>query len=188
MRYRCAPADSAIRRKGNAMTISMYQASVPVFQKLLDNLELLLDKAAADATARKIDPSVFLQARLAPDMFAFARQVQIAADFAKGTPARLAGVEVPKYEDNESSFAELKARIKKTQDFIAGFKAAQIDGSETRDVTFKAGPRELQFKGLAYLLNFALPNFYFHYTMAYAILRHNGIALGKTDYVQGRAA
>ena len=170
------------------MAISMYQASVPVFQKLLDNLDLLLEKAAADAAARKIDPAVFLQARLAPDMFALTRQVQIAADFGKGTPARLAGVEVPKYEDTEASFADLRARIKKTQDFIAGFKAAQIDGSEDRDVSFKGGAGEMHFKGLAYLLNFAMPNFYFHYTTAYAILRHNGVVLGKKDFVAGRSA
>jgi hypothetical protein len=164
----------------------MYQASVPVFQKLLGNLDHLCDKAAADATARKIDPSVFLQARLAPDMFQLTRQIQIAADFAKGTPARLAGVEVPKYEDNEASFVDLQARIRKTLDFIGGFKAAQIDGSEDRTINFKAGPRELTFKGIDYLLLFALPNFYFHCTTAYAILRHNGVALGKTDFVQGR--
>jgi hypothetical protein len=120
-------------------------------------------------------------------MFTFTRQVLIAADFAKGTPARLAGVEVPKYEDNEASFADLKARIKKTQDYIAGFKAAQIDGSEDRDVTFKGGAGEMHFKGQAYLLNFAMPNFYFHYTTAYAILRHNGVVLGKKDFVAGRS-
>jgi uncharacterized protein len=170
------------------MTISMYQASIPVFQKLLDNLDLLLDKAAADATARKIDPAVFLQARLAPDMFTLTRQIQIAADFAKGTAARLAGIEVPKWDDNEASIADLKARIKKTQDYVAGFKAAQIDGSEARDVTFKGGAGDMHFKGQDYLLGFAMPNFYFHYTTAYAILRHNGVAVGKKDFVAGRAA
>ena len=170
------------------MTISMYQASIPVFQKLLDNLDLQLDKAAADATARKIDPSVFLQARLAPDMFALTRQIQIAADFAKGTAARLAGLEVPKWDDNEASIADLKARIKKTTDYIAGFKAGQIDGSEGRDVTFKGGGGDMHFKGQDYLLGFAMPNFYFHYTMAYAILRHNGVAVGKKDFVAGRTA
>ena len=170
------------------MTISMYQASVPVFKRILDNLDHIIDKAAADAETRKIDPAVFLQARLAPDMLNFIRQVLIAADFAKGTAARLAGVEVPKYEDNEASFADLKARIKKTQDYIATFKPAQIDGSEERAVTCQAGPRKLDFKGLDYLLGFALPNFYFHYTTAYAILRHNGVNLGKMDYVAGRTA
>jgi hypothetical protein len=168
----------------------MYTASIPVFQKLLDNLDLLLDKAAADATARNIDPSVFLQARLAPDMFTLTRQVQIAADFAKGTAARLAGLEVPKWDDNEVSFADLKARIKKTQDYIAGFKAAQIDGSEAHDISFKSGPQQvsINFTGIGYLLNFAMPNFYFHYTTTYAILRHNGVAVGKKDFVMGRSA
>ncbi len=169
------------------MTISMYQASIPVFQKLLDNLDLVLDKAAADATARKIDPTVFLQARLAPDMFALTRQVQIAVYFAKSTAARLAGIEPPNWDDNkQESFADLKALIKQTQDYIAGFKAAQIDGSEERAISFKIGPNEVNHKGLGYLLSFAMPHFYFHYTTAYAILRHNGVALGKQDYVEGR--
>jgi hypothetical protein len=170
------------------MTISMYRASVPVFQKLLGNLEHLFDKAVADAQARKYDESILLQARLAPDMFPFTRQVQIAADFAKGTPARLAGVEVPRFEDAENTFDELRGRLKKTQDFIVQFKASQIDGSEDRPISFKAGPRELHFKGIDYLLSFAMPNFYFHYTVVYAILRNNGVVLGKTDYVAGAIA
>jgi hypothetical protein len=170
------------------MAISMYQASVPVFSKMLGNLEHLFDKALADAAARKYDPAVLLQARLAPDMFAFTRQVQIACDHAKGAPARLAGVELPKFEDNESSFEQLKARVQKTRDFIAGLTAAQIDGSEERPINIKAGPRELSFTGQNYLLMYALPNFYFHYTTAYAILRHNGVPVGKTDYVAGRIA
>lgn len=170
------------------MTISMYRASVPVFQKLLGNLEQLFDKAVADTKARKYDESVLLQARLAPDMFPLTRQVQIAADFAKGTPARLAGVEAPRFEDAESTFDELRGRVKKTQDYLVQFKTSQIDGSEERPISFKAGPRELHFKGIDYLLGFALPNFYFHYTMVYAILRHNGVALGKADYVSGGAA
>lgn len=169
------------------MTISMYSASVPIFSKMLDNLDHQIDKAVADAAERKIDPQVFVTARLAPDMFAFARQVQIAADFAKGTTARLAGLEPPKYEDNEASLADLKARIGKTRDFLATFKPEQLVGSEERTIRFKAGQRELEFKGLDYLLTFALPNFYFHLTTAYNILRHNGVKLGKTDYVQGRA-
>jgi uncharacterized protein len=170
------------------MAISMYQASVPVFQKMLGNLDHLFDKALADAAARKYDPSVLLQSRLAPDMFPLIRQVHIAADFAKGTSARLAGVEVPKYADDETSFEQLKARLKKTQEFIAGFQPAQIDGSEGRAIVFKAGPRELNFTGQDYLLMYALPNFYFHYTTAYAILRHNGVQIGKTDFVAGRIA
>lgn len=170
------------------MTISMYQVSVPVFQKLLGNLDYILDKAVDDATARKIDPSVFLQARLAPDMFHLTRQVQIATDMAKGACARLAGVEVPKFEDNEASFADLKARLKKTVDFIGSLKASLIDGSEERAITLKFGKNEMHFKGQDYLLGFALPNFYFHYTTCYAILRHNGVHVGKTDYVAGRSA
>jgi hypothetical protein len=165
------------------MTISMYQASAPVFDKMLANLSAILGKAASWAETRKIEPTVLLNARLAPDMFALTRQVQIACDFAKGTCARLAGVEPPKFEDNEASTEELQARIAKTRQFMATIKAAQIDGSEGRDVKFKAGPRELEFKGLPYLTGFALPNFYFHYTMAYAILRHNGLDLTKPDYI-----
>jgi uncharacterized protein len=170
------------------MAISMYQASVPVFQKMLGNLDHLFDKALADAAARKYDPSVLLQARLAPDMFTFTRQVQIAADHAKGAPSRLAGVDVPRYEDTETSFEQLKARLQKTRDYLGSLQAAQIDGSEDRVITLKSGPRELSFTGLNYLLMYALPNFYFHYTTAYAILRHNGVPVGKTDYVAGRIA
>jgi uncharacterized protein len=165
------------------MSISMYQASVPVFQRQLGNLDLILDKAAAWAESRKIDGSVLVSARLAPDMFTLARQVQIATDHAKGAPARLAAVAPPKFEDNEASFADLKARIAKTLSFIGSLSAAQIDGSEDRDITLSAGPRELHFKGLAYLVGFAMPNFYFHYSMTYAILRHNGVDVGKTDFL-----
>ena len=165
------------------MTISMYAASVPVFKHILTSLSEILDKAAAHAGAKKIEPDALLQARLFPDMFTLRRQVLIACDFAKGTSARLAGVEVPKYDDNEASFAELKARIAKTLAFIETLSAAQIDGSEDRDITVQAGPNTLQFKGLPYLLHYALPNFYFHVVTAYAILRHNGLELGKRDFV-----
>lgn len=165
------------------MTMSMYQASAPVFDKMLGNLSAILGKAASWAEARKIEPTVLLNARLAPDMFALTRQVQIACDFGKGTCARLAGLEPPKYEDNETSFAELQARVAKTRQYVGTIKAAQVDGSEDRHIKFKAGPRELEFKGQAYLTGFALPNFFFHYTMVYAILRHNGLDLGKSDYV-----
>jgi hypothetical protein len=165
------------------MTISMYQASAPVFDRMLGNLAGILTKAAAWAEARKIDPAVLLNARLAPDMFALTRQVQIACDFAKGTCARLAGLEPPKYEDSESSLAELQARIARTRQFVATFKAAQIDGSEEKTIQLKAGGRDLEFTGLNYLTGFAIPNFYFHYTMAYAILRHNGLELAKRDFV-----
>jgi uncharacterized protein len=165
------------------MTISMYQASAPVFDKMLGNLSAILGKAASWAEARKIEPTVLLNARLAPDMFALTRQVQIACDFGKGTCARLAGLEPPKYEDNEASFADLQARVAKTRQYIGTIQAAQIDGSEDRHVKFQAGPRTFEFKGQAYLTGFALPNFFFHYTTTYAILRHNGLDLSKGDYI-----
>jgi hypothetical protein len=161
----------------------MYQASVPVFQRTLGALDKILDKAAAYAAERKIDPATLLGARLYPDMFPLSRQVQIATDHAKGASARLAGAPVPSFEDNEKTFAELKARIGKTLDFIGTFKPAQIDGSEGRDISLKAGPRELTFKGQDYLLFFALPNFYFHATTAFGILRHNGASIGKLDFL-----
>ena len=165
------------------MAISMYQASAPAFDKMLGNLGAILGKAATWAEGRKIDPAVLLGARLAPDMFPLTRQVQIACDFAKGTCARLAGVEPPKYDDNEASFADLQGRIARTRQYVATFKAPQIDGSEERPIKFKAGSRELDFKGQAYLTGFALTNFFFHYTMAYAILRHNGLELSKPDFI-----
>jgi len=165
------------------MTLSMYQASVPVFQRTLKALDAVLDKAEADAAARKIDPAVLVAARLAPDMFPLSRQIQITTDHAKGCTARLAGLTVPSYEDSEKTFAELKARIAKTLDFIGGVKPEQIDGSEARDIAMKAGPRELKFKGQDYLVFFALPNFYFHAATAYDILRHNGVPLGKLDFL-----
>ncbi len=168
------------------MAISMYQASVPVFQRMLANLEFILEKAEASALARKFDPQVLLRARLAPDMFDLTRQVQVASDHAKGAPARLAGVEPPPFEDKEATFAELVARIEKTQAYLASFEPAQIDGSEQRVVRMKAGQREFEFEGQDYLLNFALPNFYFHTTTAYAILRHNGVEIGKAAYLTGR--
>ena len=165
------------------MAISMYQASVPVFQKMLKNLDGILDKGVAFAEGRKIEPQVLLTARLAPDMYHFTRQVQIATDHAKGGPARLAGLEPPKFEDNEASFGDLKARVAKVQAFLTALKPAQIDGSEERKIVLKFGPREFEFVGLPYLTMFVLPNFYFHYTTAYAILRHNGVDVGKRDFV-----
>jgi len=161
----------------------MYQASIPVFIRALGNLSAILDKAAAQAEARKIDPPVFINARLAPDMFPLSRQVQSASDSAKGCAARLAGVEVPRYEDIETTFTELRARIAKTVAFMQGVKPAQIDGSEDRTITLKLRGREVNFSGRDYLLNFVLPNFFFHATTAYAILRHNGLEIGKTDYL-----
>jgi hypothetical protein len=165
------------------MTISMYSASVPIFIRTLDNLGGILKKAQAHAETKKIKPEVLLNARLFPDMFALTRQVQIASDFAKGTAARLAGIEPPAYEDTESSFAELIARVQKTVDFLKTLKADQIDGSENRDIVLKMHTGELKFKGEAYLTQFSLPNFYFHATTAYAILRHNGIEIGKMDFM-----
>jgi hypothetical protein len=165
------------------MAITMYQASVPVFQKMLGNLGGILAKAAAYADSRKIDPAVLLSTRLFPDMFPLVRQVQIAADFAKGTCARLAGVEVPSFPDTETSFAELQERLAKTQAFLATLTPAQIDGSEERAITIKGHSFELSFIGQGYLTDFALPNFYFHMTAAYAILRTCGLELGKQDFI-----
>lgn len=165
------------------MSLSLYQASVPVFVRMFGNLSAILDKAAAYAEARKIDPAVLLNARLAPDMHPLTRQIQIASDAAKGCAARLAGVEVPSFADSESSFAELQARIAKTLAFINGLAPAQIDSGEGREVVLKVPGAELKFKGEDYLLHFVLPNFYFHITTAYAILRHNGLDIGKMDYL-----
>ena len=167
------------------MTVSMYQASIPALVRGLNNLSAILGKAAADAAARNIAPEVLLNARLAPDMFALTRQVQIASDSAKGCVARLAGVEVPSYADDEASFADLQQRIAKTVAYVQSFDAARLDGSEAREVVLKVRGDEIRFSGQNYLLGFVLPNFYFHITAAYAILRHNGVALGKMDYLGG---
>jgi hypothetical protein len=150
---------------------------------MLGSLAAILDKAEAYAAERKIDPAVLLGWRLAPDMFALARQVQIATDHAKGCCARLAGAEVPKYADDETTFADLRARIARTIDFVGSFEPSDIDGSEDRGITITAGGRELRFKGQQYLVNFVLPNFYFHVTTAYNILRHCGLPIGKRDFM-----
>lgn len=165
------------------MNISMYQASAPRFANILTNLSAILDKAQAHTEARKIDPAVLMSCRLFPDMFPLTRQVQIASDTAKGAVARLAGAEIPKYEDTEQTFVELKARIAKTIEFVRSFKPAQLDGSEDREIVLKLGGREVKFTGIQYLLGHATPNFYFHVTTAYDILRHNGVELGKRDYI-----
>ncbi len=165
------------------MSLSMYQVSMPVFISKLNNLSKLLKKAEEHALAKKIDADVFINARLAPDMFPLSRQIQIAADGVKGCAARLAGVEVPSFPDTEKTFAELQARIAKTIDFLKTFSPKQIDGSEERKVTLKLRGQETSFLGQPYLLNFVLPNFYFHISMAYAILRHNGVDIGKMDYL-----
>jgi hypothetical protein len=161
----------------------MYQASVPRLANILKNLSAILDKAQAHAEARKIDPVVLTNSRLYPDMLPMKRQVQIACDSAKGVVARLAGAEPPKHEDTEETFAELKARIAKTIDFIQTFKPAQIDGSEDKAIHLKLGQRDVDFKGMQYLLGHALPNFYFHVVTAYDILRHDGVEIGKRDYL-----
>jgi len=166
------------------MAISMYAASIPVFRQLLGSLNELLNKTEAHVQAKKIDPNALLQARLFPDMFPLSRQVQIACDFAKGTAARLAGIDMPSYEDNEQSCADLQARITKTLAFIESIRPEQIDGSEDREiVVFPGTPREMKFAGQTYLLHFALPNFHFHVTTVYALLRHNGLEIGKRDYM-----
>ena len=162
---------------------SMHALSVPIFVRMLGNLSSILDKAAAHAETRKIDPSVLLSSRLYPDMFPLIRQIQLSSDFAKGSVARLAGQEPPKYEDTESTIAELKARIAKTIAFVQGFKPEQLAGSEDRDIQLKLRDQTLTFKGLPYLLTMAMPNFYFHVTTAYDILRHNGVELGKRDFL-----
>lgn len=165
------------------MPLSMYQASIPVFTAKLNNLSAILKKAETHAQARKIEPEVFINSRLAPDMFPLSRQIQIATDGVKGCAARLAGVEIPSYPDTEKTFPELQARIAKTIEFLNSFSAKQIDGSEERKVTLKLRGQETTFLGQPYLLNFVIPNFYFHISMAYAILRHNGVEIGKMDYL-----
>jgi hypothetical protein len=165
------------------MSLSMYQASVPVFARGLTNLKNVLVKGQAHAAAKKIDEAVFLNARLFPDMLAFARQIHIATDFARGTVARLSGVEPPKWEDNETTFAQLIARIDNAIVAVNSFTAAQIDGSETRPVTRPVRGEPKVFTGVNYLLQYSMPNFYFHCTTAYAILRSNGVEVGKGDFI-----
>ncbi|NOT12866.1 MAG: DUF1993 domain-containing protein [Methylococcaceae bacterium] len=165
------------------MSIDMYQASIPVFIKMLGNLSAILDKAAIHAKTKDIDPSALINYCLAPDMYPLSKQVQIATDMAKGCAARLAGLEVPSYDDNETTFADLQARIAKTVAFIQTVTPEQINGKENIAISFKIRGTEKSFIGLPYLLNFALPNFYFHITTTYAIFRHNGVELGKLDYL-----
>ena len=165
------------------MTISMHQASVPVFIRMLNNLAAILEKAAAHAEAKKIAPTVLLNSRLYPDMFPLSRQIQIASDTAKGGAARLAGMEPPKYEDNETTFPELIERLCKTISYLNTLKPEQIDGSEKKKVTLKVRDEMLTFEGLTFLLNRVLPNLYFHISTAYAILRHSGVEIGKKDYL-----
>ena len=165
------------------MSSNLYQASVPVFKQMLLALSDVLSKAEAHAEARKVEPAVLLQIRLALDMFPLVRQVQIACDSAKGAVARLAGVEIPKHEDTEKTFDDLKARIAKTLAFIATVKPAQIDGTEDKAIVTKRGDKETHYKGLQFLLGHAVPNFYFHVTTTYNMLRHNGVEIGKKDFL-----
>lgn len=165
------------------MTISLYQAAVPPVLQVLNSLLNILGKASAHCQARKIEPSVLLGSRLFPDMFPLVRQVQIATDQAKGMAARLAGIEVPSYPDDEANFEGLQVRIASTIAFIKSINKEQIDGTEDKDIHFKIGGMELKFKGQQYLLHFVFPNFYFHATTTYNILRHNGVELSKRDFL-----
>lgn len=165
------------------MTISMYQASVPRFVNILGNLSNILDKAQAHVDAKKLDPATLTTYRLFPDMLPMTTQVLIACDAAKAVVARLAGVEIPVYEDTEKTLADLKARIAKTVAFIQTVTPGQIDGTEDREIVIKRGDKETRYKGMQFLLGHALPNFYFHVATTYNILRHNGIELGKRDYL-----
>lgn len=166
-----------------SMTISMYQASVPVVIRTLNNLVGILEKGAKYAESKKIDPSVLVNSRLFPDMFPLSRQVQIASDIAKRGVAQLAGMEAPKFEDNETTFAELIDRIQKTLSYLDTFKPEQVDGSEERTITLQMPNNTLSFQGMPFLLYFVLPNVYFHVTTSYDILRHCGVELGKLDYL-----
>ena len=166
------------------MTSAIYTASIPVFKQMLGGLREVLAKADAHASAKNIDPNALLQARLFPDMFPLLRQVQVATDFAKSVSARLAGVEVPKGEDTEQSFADLQSRIASVLAFIGGLDIARFDDAATREIITQAGtPKEKRFSGESYIFNYGLPHFFFHTTTAYAILRHNGVEVGKKDYI-----
>jgi hypothetical protein len=166
------------------MTSSIYTTSIPVFKQMLGGLKEVLRKAEAHAIDKKLDPNALLQARLFPDMFNLLRQVQVASDFAKSVSARLAGVDVPKMEDNEQTFADLGTRIGTVLAFIGGRDVGKFDDAATREIITQAGtPKEKRFTGQSYLLNYGLPHFFFHATAAYAILRHNGVEVGKKDYL-----
>jgi len=165
------------------MSISLYDVSIPIFTLTLNNLSAILDKAESHGEAKKVDPKVIPQARLIVDMLPLTSQIQIACDTAKGAAARLAGVQVPKHEDTEATLAELKTRVAKTLDFIKTIRPEQLQGAETREIVLQFPQSTLKFNGLNYLTNFALPNFFFHVTMAYALLRKNGVDLGKRDFL-----
>jgi len=167
------------------MKISMYAMTHDVFKKSLTQLLFVMEKGVANAKARNFDPNVLAGSRLAPDMFAFARQIQLTSDFAKNSMARLAGVEAPKFEDSETTMDELVARVKKTLDYIDTISASALEGSETRDIKIPLRDRTVEFKGLPYLQHWAIPNFYFHFVTAYNLLRHNGVDVGKRDFLGG---
>ena len=165
------------------MPLSIHEILVPSANRFLGSLDKILDKAADFAKRKEIDAAVLLNSRLAPDMFPFTRQVQIACDMIKGGAARLSGTEIPKFEDNETTIADLKARVAKTLAFVNGIPAEKFAGGETRDILLQMRRGDLRFVGTDYLRDFVLPNFHFHITTAYAILRHNGVELGKQDYL-----
>ena len=167
------------------MKISMHAMSYDVFKRALMQLQHVMEKAVANAEARKFETGVLVGARLAPDMLPFARQVQLTSDFAKNSMARLAGIDAPKFEDNETTMDELFARVKKTIDFIDSVPAASLEGSETRDIKIPLRDRTVEFKGLAFLQHWAIPNFFFHHVTAYNLLRHNGVDIGKRDFLGG---
>jgi hypothetical protein len=166
------------------MSFSMYDACIPVFTQMLGSLANIIDKAAAHASEKKLDESAFLLARLYPDMFTLARQVRVASDFGRNTPARLAGVALPAFPDVDgTSFADLKDRLVRSHEFVQGFRREQIEGTEDKDINWTAGTQQRSMKGRAYLLHFAYPHFFFHATTTYAILRHNGVDIGKRDFI-----
>ena len=167
------------------MNISMHAMSHGVFRKALTQLLHVMDKATANAKARSFDTSVLVNSRLAPDMLPFAKQIQLTSDFAKNSMARLAGIDPPKFEDNETTMEELVARVKKTIDYIDSVSAATLDGSETRDIKIVLRDRTVEFKGLPFLQTWAIPNFFFHHVTAYNLLRHNGVDIGKRDFLGG---
>jgi hypothetical protein len=167
------------------MNISMHAMSYDVFKRALTQLQFVMEKAVANAKSRNFETAVLVNARLAPDMLPFARQVQLTSDFAKNSMARLAGIDPPKFEDTETTMDELFARVKKTLDFIDSVPAASLEGSESRDIKIALRDRTVEFKGLAFLQHWALPNFFFHHVTAYNLLRHNGVDIGKRDFLGG---
>ena len=168
-----------------SMSLTMYECSIPIFLRYLDNLSSLLEKGASYASEKEIEHSILVNARLYPNMLPLSRQVQIACDATKGAAARLSGVESPKHEDDETTFEELQARIAKTKSFLESIVQANINGTEDKEIVLQAGPKEFKFTGRIFLTTFALPNLLFHVSTAYNILRHNGVDIGKMDYLGG---